>query len=118
VHLPGDPDQLYAMAGRIATHAGDIRDRAHTLTTHAAEVQWKSSGADAFRSRVAGDAGELLGAAARLDAAAVALRHHADAVRARLHFLHEVAQRAVQIGEGAVKDAEGVVHWLSDGPWW
>jgi hypothetical protein len=104
----GDPDQLDALATRIAAEAETIRDRARVLHRHAAEVHWRSSAADAFRARIERDVTALNGAAAGLDEAVVALRHHADAVRARIQFLREAAERAAQIA-GAVVDAAGNV---------
>jgi hypothetical protein len=118
VQLVGDPDRLYALASRIAADAEAVRASAQTLGRHAAEVPWKSSGADAFRDRVDSNVRALLGSATALDDAARALRLHADTVRNRVKFLSDVAERAVQIGEGVVEDAEGVVHRLVDGPWW
>jgi hypothetical protein len=118
VQLAGDPDLLYALASRIAAEADVVRERAHELSRNAAEVQWKSSGAQAFRDRIARDVGALGAAAAGMDEAVVALRHHADAVRERLEFLRNVAERAVHVAEGVVKDAEGALHHLVDGPWW
>jgi hypothetical protein len=104
----GDPDQLDALATRIAAEAETIRDRARLLHRHAAEVRWRSSAADAFRARIERDVTALGGAAAGLDDAAVALRRHADTVRARIQFLHEAAELARAI-PGAVVDAAGNV---------
>jgi phage-related minor tail protein len=118
VELFGDPDRLYALASKIASEGEVVRAQASRLRRHAGEVPWKSVGADAFRARVEGNVNALLAAAAAMDAAAAALRHHADAVRSHLSFLRDVAERAVDIGEGLVKDAGGVIHRLTDGPWW
>jgi uncharacterized protein YukE len=105
----GDPDQLDALATRIAAEAETIRDRAGLLRRHAAEVHWRSAGADAFRDRIARDVAALNGAAAGFDDAATALRHHADTVRGRIRFLQEAAERARAIAGGVVDAAGNVV---------
>lgn len=118
IELPGDPDLLDALAARIAAEAELVRDRAQELSRNTAAVQWRSSGAQAFRARVQRDVSALTGAAAGMDEAVVALRHHADAVRERVAFLRDAAERAVHVGEGVVRDANGVLRKLADGPWW
>ena len=113
--MPGDPDQLYALASQIASEADAVRERAHTLSRNAAEVQWKSSAAETFRARVADDVRAVQHCAAGLDEAAGALRHHADAVRDRLQVLREAAERAERAAEDVVDGAKNVAEDLADG---
>jgi hypothetical protein len=91
--LPGDPDALDRIAGRIARHADDVRTGATTLRVRSANVRWLSTGADAFRAGIERDAITLIRAAQDLDEAAAALRAHAGTVRERLAFLRAAASR-------------------------
>jgi len=72
-----DPADLAAIADRIAAHAAATRDRAARLDHAVAAVGWKGFAAAAFDHEAQLATDTLRNAAARLDAAADALRRHA-----------------------------------------
>jgi hypothetical protein len=94
VALPGDPEALDRLAGRIGQHADHIRIRAARLRSRSASVRWRSTGADEFRAEIERDAAALDFGAYELDRAATVLRAHASTVRERWAFLRAAAARA------------------------
>jgi hypothetical protein len=75
-----DPADLNAIADRIAGHAAAARDRAGRLDQAAANADWSGVAADAFAAQAHVASGALRSAAAGLDAAADALRRHAERI--------------------------------------
>jgi hypothetical protein len=101
-----DPDALERIAGQLRGHSDELRRRAGSLTVAAQRVQWRSTGADAFRARVHGIALQIGQAASHVDGAAETLRHHAACVRHRNAVL-AVAATAASPGAmlvGAIED--------------
>lgn len=86
-----DPEALEADARRLAADAHVVRQRGGMLVRSAAAAAWQGPAADAFRAAVRQDTRDLQRAADELDEAAAALRAHAQAVRARLAELRELA---------------------------
>ena len=79
--LYGDPAALDALADRLASLAGQLRDHATDHVRAAAAAHWVSVAADEFRARVAQETTRVDDAADALDAAAARLRAHAQQVR-------------------------------------
>ena len=76
-----DVSALDGVARRIDGHAEQLRRRAHELRVATDQVQWHSTGAQAFRHRAFDLAADLNVAAEAVAAAATTLRHHAESVR-------------------------------------
>jgi uncharacterized protein YukE len=72
-----DPADLAAIADRIAAHAAATRDRAARLDRAVAATGWTGVAAAVFHDEAQLATDTLRNAAARLDAAADALRRHA-----------------------------------------
>jgi uncharacterized protein YukE len=74
------PQELLAIADRIAGHAGAARSRADTLARAAAATHWHGAAAGAFRDSADSVLLGLRWSASRLDDAAATLRAHAHRV--------------------------------------
>lgn len=106
-----DPDEMYAIADRIAGHASAVRSLANQLGTAIAAADWHGIAADTF-DLVAGDVlGSLRSAAARLDDAAAALRRHARNVRHVLDVLTRLSDDTFGLGVDLQTTLmDGLVH--------
>lgn len=106
-----DPDEIYAIADRIAAHAVAARARANQLGTAIAAADWHGFAADAFHVTADGVLGGLRRAADRLDDAADALRRHASTVRRVLDALAMLGHDALGLGVDLdVALVDGVLH--------
>jgi hypothetical protein len=74
-----DGTDVRGQARRIEECATEVREQAGVLVA-AGTVRWRSVAADRFRAGLEQRRGELVRAAEALDAAARALRRHADAL--------------------------------------
>jgi hypothetical protein len=116
--LPGDPDALDRLAGRVGRYADHVRSAVATLRVRSGGVRWHSIAAEEFRAGIERDAVALARVACELDLAAALLRAHAGTVRERLAFLRAAAARAehdlLHPGD-LMRDALAVVGRLT--PW-
>src|SRR5919201_2330978 len=90
-------DALDGMTGHISSHADEMRRHAARLAASVEAVRWRSTAADAFRSRARDLVADLRRAAAGVDNAAESLRHHAANVRQAESLVGDVAQAVVGI---------------------
>lgn len=106
-----DPQDLRAIAARIAASAAAARAEAAHLQARVAGVAWQGAAATAFEL-LAGDViGGLRRSADRLDDAADALRRHAANVEHALTVLVHASSEGVAIGAGLVHGAaDEVLH--------
>jgi len=77
----GDPDELDRIAATIEGEADRVRGRAAELVTSSESMRWVSVAADRCRALLRADRAALDAGADRLDAAAAALRQHAQRIR-------------------------------------
>ena len=93
-----DPQELRAVAARIAAKAAAARAEAAFLQAAVAGVRWHGTAATAF-DLLSGDViGGLRRSATRLDDAADALRRHADSVEHALGLLLRAGSDGLAIG--------------------
>jgi uncharacterized protein YukE len=92
------PEELLAIADRIAGHAGAARTRADTLARAAAAAHWHGAAAAAFRDSADAVLSGLRWSAARLDDAATTLRAHAHRVAGVLADLRHAVDDLDTVG--------------------
>ena len=80
----GDPDQIDALARAVRDHAERADEQSHRVRDLCRVLPWTGAAGDAFRIRMARRAAACAGARDDLLAAATALEHHGDEVRALL----------------------------------
>ncbi len=95
----GDPDQIDALARTVRVHAERTDEQSHRGRELARTLPWTGDAGDAFRIRMARRVAACADARDDLLAAAAALEHHGDEVRA---LLAEIAR--VQ---------EAITNWVS-----
>ncbi|MDT4902176.1 MAG: hypothetical protein QOF92_4513 [Pseudonocardiales bacterium] len=106
-----DPDEMYAIADRIAGQAAAARARADELGTAIAAADWHGLAADAFDLMADGVLGGLRRAAGRLDDAADALRRHAGTVQRMLDNLSLLGHDLLGLGVDLdVTMLDGLLH--------
>lgn len=107
------PEELLAIADRIAGHAGAARARADTLARAAAAVHWHGAAAAAFRDSADAVLSGLRWSSARLDDAATTLRVHAHRVTDVLTELRHAVDDLDDVGTALVhtagRDARGLI---------
>jgi hypothetical protein len=114
-----DPADLVAIAGRITGHAEATRHRATQLEQTIAATDWTGLAAAAFRVEAQLATDTLRCAAARLDAAADALRRHAARVGDMLADLARLGSDELGLAGDLVRHPSEVpadaVHIVGDG---
>ena len=96
---------LAAGARRLADLAGDVRSQVGHLTSAAADSGWRSTAAEACRSRLVDVGRDLLGAAALLDRASQVLDDHARTAARRAAALEHAAADLLLTGAREVLGA-------------
>ena len=109
-----DPEELDALAGRVDQRADAVREDIRAFTNSVDTVPWQSDGAEGYRSQCYQVRRDLLANAAELDAAAATLRAHADAVRERIAWMHDMVAGLRHQAEEAWDEAEGAFEWTQD----
>jgi hypothetical protein len=112
--LYGDPAALDALADRLASFAGQLRDHAADHVRAAAAARWVSAAADEFRARVAQETTRVDAAADALDAAGARLRAHAERVRDLIAEIASIEHAATSWLHGFEHAVDGLVDHL---PW-
>jgi uncharacterized protein (DUF3084 family) len=128
----GDTAVIRQRASDLDHDADDLRARASSMISRASDLDWHSTAANAFRSKISDRAHSMGGTGQKLDAAAVALRAHAaevDRVKAEIeqamHFVqsvwdsaHTIVVNAIQVvktvATTAVNDFMKVVDTVHD----
>ena len=125
----GDPDALDRLAAGLQQHATAVREHADEHQRLGQAARWVSIAAPAYRDKVAQDKAAAYRAADRIDAAAAALRVHAQEVRETLamiarferdatQWFTDTAHKVANMVEEVVDTATGVVkRMLTDPPW-
>lgn len=80
----GDPDQIDALSRTVRIHAEQTDEQSHRVRELARTLPWTGDAGDAFRIRMARRAAACAATRDDLRAAAAALEHHGDEVRALL----------------------------------
>jgi hypothetical protein len=93
-----------ARARALRALADDVRRVARRMSG-TAEVDWRSSAAEAFRLQTSARSASVTGLAAQLDGAADALDRHATLVAARVAAVEETVRRAPE----RLRDLGGVL---------
>ena len=113
-----EPQEVRAIAARIAATAGAARAEATFLQAAVGGVRWHGPAATAFELLSCDVIGALRRSADRLDAAADALRRHADNVEHTLGLLLRAGSDALTIGgdlmHGAVDELTHPSRLLGD----
>jgi uncharacterized protein YukE len=107
-----DPNALRAVADRIQLQAVATRGRAERLRARAQALDWRGVAAGAFDGEARLALRGLVSAADRLDAAADALRRHADLVGSLLGAISRLCAEGLDAEQAALRVAGGLV---SDG---
>jgi hypothetical protein len=105
-----DPDELYAIADRIARHADAVRSGASLLAAAIANDDWRGIASEVFSAQAGSVLRDMLACARRLDDAADALRRHAS----RLQGVFGQLWHGVEsVGEAVVHDVGELVSGLT-----
>jgi len=102
----GDPDQIDALARTVRIHAEQTDEQSHRVRELARTLPWTGDAGDAFRIRMARRAAACAATRDDLHAAAAALEHHGDEVRA---LLAEIARLQVAIADWVSSAVDGAV---------
>ncbi|RJQ73678.1 WXG100 family type VII secretion target [Pseudonocardiaceae bacterium YIM PH 21723] len=120
--LYGNPEELDRIAGRIAARATEVRDRAQDMHSRATGMNWHSASADLARETVLNDRRRLERSADELDAAAAALRKHAQEVRETIAKIQRLEREvkewftgAIDRFNNAVDEFNGFLKRVADG---
>ena len=125
----GDPDALDKLAAGLKKHATEVREHADEHQRLGQAARWVSTAAQAYRDKVTQDKAAAYQVADRIDAAAAALRAHAQEIRETLaviarferaatEWFNETAHKVANTFEDVVDTATGAVKRLfSDPPW-
>lgn len=97
----GDPAEIRSLAVRLEQHAEQLRDHATTLGARASSAAGEGLAAAALIARVAARTAALRRAAHRHDAAAEALRRHADQVEWLLEQIARAERRFTDLVSAA-----------------
>ncbi len=92
----GNPDQIDALAREVRDHAERADEQSHRVRDLGRTLPWTGAAGDGFRIRMARRATACAGVRDDLLAAATALEHHGDEVRA---LLAEIARLQVAIAD-------------------
>lgn len=109
-----DPEELDALARDLEAQAEEVRARYRLFRTQVTEVRWQSAGAADYRRHCEALVADLERNAAELEAAAGDLRAHAQAVRDRIAWMHEMVDDLRRRAEEAWDDAQGAFAWGKD----
>lgn len=105
----GDPTHLRSLARRLQECATQVRSFADEVVARAAATRWQSTAADAMRRRVAEEAAAIRHAAALLEQAAEAVRHHADVVELRVQEIARIERAAMHLLGSLVAQARAML---------
>lgn len=103
----GDPDQIDALARAIRDHAGRAEEQSHRVRDLGRILPWTGAAGDAFRARMVRRAAACAAARDDLLAAATALEHHGDEVRA---LLSEIVRLQVAITDWVGSAVDGAAE--------
>lgn len=110
----GDPDELDRIAATIEGEAERVRGRAADLVTAGESMRWVSVAADRCRALLRADRAALQACADRLDAAAAALRQHAQQVRELIALIASVMDTVTGWFRDAAAAFERAVDTFAD----
>lgn len=86
----GSPAALESLAKRLETQADRVREQAADHVRRGGAAEWVSVAAATYRARITEDRTRAENAAAQLDAAAAALRAHAQEVRETVALIAKI----------------------------
>jgi uncharacterized protein (DUF3084 family) len=112
----GDTAVIRQRASDLANDADDLRARASTLISRSESLDWQSTAASAFRSKISDRARDMGGSGRKLDDAATALRAHAaevDRVKAEIERAMQVVQSVWNTARTIVVNAVQVVKTVA-----
>ena len=91
--LFADPEEIEALARTLDDKAEDVRTGCSAFEREVARVRWQSKGAEHYRSQCATLAADVDGNAQELNDAADLLRAHAQQVRERIAWMHDMVAK-------------------------
>jgi uncharacterized protein YukE len=109
-----DPDELEQLATQLDGRAEEVREQTGAFRAEVGQVAWQSAGADHYRDRCADLCSDLEGNAQQLNDAADDLRAHAQAVRDKLAWMHDMVDQLRDEAEELWDDAKGPFEWGAD----
>jgi len=106
----GDPDQIDALARTVRDHAERTDEHSHRVRDLGRVLRWTGVAGDAFRTRMERRAAACATARDDLLAAATALEHHGDEVRALLAEIARLQEAITDWVGVAVDGATDLAH--------
>lgn len=111
----GDTSVIRRQADRMDERAGDLRATARSLSAAAERTHWVSTSGNRMRERVAERRVEVEATAAAYEAAAAALRRHADEVDELKRLIAAIEARVRSLITGAVDRLRDFADSVVDG---
>lgn len=111
----GDTSVIRRQADRMDERAGDLRATGRSLSAAAESTVWVSVAGDRMRERVADRRTEVEATAEAYEAAAAALRRHADEVDELKRLIEAIENRVRSLITGAVDRLRDFADSVVDG---